>query len=81
MTTNEICNMQNYLDMSSREIKYIKNIAFKHVNGSIIQNYAINKDMTFNNMFEELKKKFVMILNLKILKQFLIVDSENEDQN
>ena len=57
MTTNEICNMQNYLDMSSREIKYIKNIAFKHVNGSIIQNYAINKDMTFNHMFEELKKK------------------------
>ena len=57
MTTNEICNMQNYLVMSSREIKYIKNITFKHVNGSIIQNYAINKDMTFNHMFEELKKK------------------------
>ena len=32
-------------------------IPFKHVNGSIIQNYAINKDMTFNHMFEELKKK------------------------
>ena len=56
MTTNEICNMQNYLVMSSREIKYIKNIPFKHINGSIKQNYAINKDMTFNHMFEELKK-------------------------